>query len=500
MKRLVLFLFTLLSFSVAYSQPGSLSQSVYRSRVTDSTTVNGAHASGYGDFYWNNDPASGIDPHWMVWDGTQYQVWDPSATGTGSGGSSFNHLTPSVKTTNYTAAAADTITHLYFRHVSTPMTLTLPGSGTIPVGRYVVMTKDTTANVTVVGASGVDVIGTLSITGDKETAVFHHRETNKWVRVGGSGGSSVSNWGDIGGTLSDQTDLQSALDAKVNNTGNETIAGIKTFSSDPLVPDEAYDATAWNGSLEPPTKNAVRDKIETLGSGGLTVGSTTITSGTNTRVLYNNSGTLGEYPIGTGVSTWWATPSSANLASAVTDETGSGAAVFASSPTLTTPALGTPSALNVSSVSASASDAITGTDNTKPLTSLSLEGKRSVKLVSFTNNATGSSTIDCGSKQEVTVYYNTTVTGNITIALSNDSNLEILDVIIPMTGSNITITMPSTTRMSRYNEVSSGDGWYQSTKILQVSSVGTADLHELSFKRATTAPVFLLRYDGPARN
>lgn len=32
-------------------------------------------------------------------------------------------------------------------------------------------------------------------------------------------------------------------------------------------------------------------------SGGLTVGTSTITSGTNTRVLYNNSGTLGEYTI-----------------------------------------------------------------------------------------------------------------------------------------------------------------------------------------------------------
>jgi hypothetical protein len=36
------------------------------------------------------------------------------------------------------------------------------------------------------------------------------------------------------------------------------------------------------------------------------------------------------------------TPSSANLATAVTDETGSGALVFANSPTLVTPALGTP--------------------------------------------------------------------------------------------------------------------------------------------------------------
>lgn len=53
---------------------------------------------------------------------------------------------------------------------------------------------------------------------------------------------------------------------------------------------------------------------------------------------------------GAAINTWLNTPSSANLASAVTDETGSGALVFGtgptlSSPTLVTPALGTPSAL-----------------------------------------------------------------------------------------------------------------------------------------------------------
>jgi hypothetical protein len=46
--------------------------------------------------------------------------------------------------------------------------------------------------------------------------------------------------------------------------------------------------------------------------------------------------------LATGVATFLATPSSANLKAAVTDETGSGALVFATSPTLTTPALGTP--------------------------------------------------------------------------------------------------------------------------------------------------------------
>ena len=44
-----------------------------------------------------------------------------------------------------------------------------------------------------------------------------------------------------------------------------------------------------------------------------------------------------------GFDTFAATPSSANLRSLVTDETGSGALVFATSPTLVTPALGTPS-------------------------------------------------------------------------------------------------------------------------------------------------------------
>jgi hypothetical protein len=46
--------------------------------------------------------------------------------------------------------------------------------------------------------------------------------------------------------------------------------------------------------------------------------------------------------LGTGVATFLATPSSANLRSALTDETGTGSAVFATSPTLVTPLLGTP--------------------------------------------------------------------------------------------------------------------------------------------------------------
>ena len=54
-----------------------------------------------------------------------------------------------------------------------------------------------------------------------------------------------------------------------------------------------------------------------------------------------NGGT-GITSLGSNVATFLGTPSSANLRSALTDETGTGGAVFATSPTLVTPALGTP--------------------------------------------------------------------------------------------------------------------------------------------------------------
>jgi hypothetical protein len=61
------------------------------------------------------------------------------------------------------------------------------------------------------------------------------------------------------------------------------------------------------------------------------------------------------------VATFLATPSSANLRTAVTDETGSGALVFATSPTLVTPALGTPASGVVTNLTGTASININGT-------------------------------------------------------------------------------------------------------------------------------------------
>lgn len=70
--------------------------------------------------------------------------------------------------------------------------------------------------------------------------------------------------------------------------------------------------------------------------------------------------------LGTNVATFLATPSSANLATAVTGETGSGALVFATSPTLVTPVLGVASATSINLGGATLLDILTATATWDP--------------------------------------------------------------------------------------------------------------------------------------
>lgn len=86
--------------------------------------------------------------------------------------------------------------------------------------------------------------------------------------------------------------------------------------------------------------------------------------------------------LGTGVATFLATPSSANLASAVTDESGSGSLVFATSPTLVTPVLGVASSTTVYSTdfTANSSTAITLTAANGKSQSITLTGNTTITM------------------------------------------------------------------------------------------------------------------------
>lgn len=112
--------------------------------------------------------------------------------------------------------------------------------------------------------------------------------------------------------------------------------------------------------------------------------------------------------LGTGVATFLATPSSANLKSAVTDETGSGALVFANSPTLVTPNLGTPSALVGTNITGTAAalniggNAATSTSATSATSATNVTGSAAVTGAITTSSPTAAFGLASGAGGTIT--------------------------------------------------------------------------------------------------
>jgi hypothetical protein len=180
-------------------------------------------------------------------------------------------------------------------------TITLPLNTGVPDGTTVLITTTQEITSLTIALNGATAIfgGVTSLAAGTATAIRFYQPTNSWYQINAETvyAAGVQTW------------LASPSSANLRAAmTDETGTGVLVFNNTP---------TLITPILGTPT------------SGNLT-------SCTGLPVTTGISG------LGANVASFLATPSSANLAAALTDETGTGANVFANTPTLVTPILGTP--------------------------------------------------------------------------------------------------------------------------------------------------------------
>jgi len=201
-------------------------------------------------------------------------------------------------------------------------TITLPLNTGVPDGTTVLITTTQEITSLTIALNGASAIfgGVTSLAAGTATAIRFYQPTNSWYQINAETvyAAGIQTWL----ATPSSANLRAAMT-------DETGTGLLVFNTSPTLVTPIL-GTVTSGNISACTSTSMVLVTPILG---------VPTSGT----LTNCTG----LPIATGVSglaanvaTFLATPSSANLAAALTDETGTGANVFANTPTLVTPVIG----------------------------------------------------------------------------------------------------------------------------------------------------------------
>jgi len=170
--------------------------------------------------------------------------------------------------------------------------------------------------------------------------------------------------------------------------------------------------------------------------------------------------TTGISGLGANVAAFLATPSSANLAAALTDETGTGAAVFANTPTLVTPNIGAATGTSLAVTGAVTSSGTAGVGYATGAGGAVTQGTSRTTGVTL-NKTSGAITLFSAAGTTVATTFtvtNSTVAATDVIILNQKSGTDLYDLMVTAVGAgsfNITFrtTGGTTTEQPVFNFV-----------------------------------------------